>query len=249
MRRLLVVAALVAALVAVAAPAHAATSGTAPAPTPRRAAPWDPGAAGSGVLGPWRGNPRFVSTTCHDPAAPVGRRLLILGDSITSRWTTQLAASLEAAGWWPCIDAQAGRPTRGALDFYAGGFGAVDVVVMATGSNDVFDPAAMPVQVARARSLAGARPLVWVNVYVDRWSSRWRAADLRNSRAVNGSLRRVDVVDWYGFLARKASRPRLYLSDGVHTNAAGNAARTALLVGALVPYVPQPLPETSTSPH
>ena len=38
------------------------------------------------------------------------------------------------------------------------------------------------------------------------------------------------VVDWYGFLLAKSSRPGAYLRDGVHTSSSGQAARNALIV-------------------
>jgi len=206
-----------------------------------------PGPAGSGLLGYYEASTRWVTTACA--SGPEGRRVLVVGDSITVHNRVDLESALTAAGWAVCLDARSGQPTSAALDYYAaeGSFPAyVDVVVMATGSNDIFDPARLPEQVARARAYAGTRPLLWVSAWVDRpgVAADYRAHDLPNSVRVNYTVTPrsgwqdvTDVVDWYGFLLAKPSRQVAYLIDGVHTSVMGAVARSALIGQKLAPYL------------
>jgi lysophospholipase L1-like esterase len=206
-----------------------------------------PGPAGSGVRGNgYLSMPRVQTFDCR--TGPVGRRVLVLGDSITVFTKDSLTESLRTAGWSVCLDARRSQTTANALDYYAAGRAFpryVDVIVMATGSNDIFDPAVMTAQVARARNYAGSRPLLWVTAWVKRTTGAPAliAHDLGNSVRVNAAERRhpcrahVDaIVDWYAFLQARVARSSMYLTDGVHTSLAGGAARNALITAALARF-------------
>lgn len=187
--------------------------------------------------------PRVVTTDCQD--GPPGRRVLVVGDSITVFTRPTLERVLGSVGWSVCIDARRTETTRGALDHFAadGAFPAyVDVVVMATGTNDWVDPAAFVGQVARARALAEGRPLLWITTWVHptAFSARDAAAALASARRVNSVIRRLvdrarpgSVVDWYAAVAAGPSRPRAFLRDGVHTTDLGARQRSTLLATAL----------------
>jgi len=223
------------------------------APAAADAATYPPGPAGSGNLSQWRANPHTVVADCA--IGPVGRRVLVVGDSITSRTKDVLTSTLTAAGWSVCIDSQPGQPTWYALDNFKtdGSFPAyVDVIVMATGSNDIFDPTRLAAQVQRARTYAGTRPMLWVNVFVHRSGANasYRSHDLLNSAKVNRLLVNrygwrfvTATVDWSGVLTRRPARQATHLVDGVHTTVTGGAVRSALIAQSLAPYLPEPTDE------
>jgi hypothetical protein len=213
----------------------------------------------SGKLGDYTSNPRVRTYDCAKPGAIPGRRILYLGDSITVGGKNDIMARLTQDGWFVCIDARAGQTTAAALNYYShsNAFPAyADVIVMATGANDIFDPGKLRVQVIRARQYAGTRPLVWVNTYVNRWHApvRYSSHDLYNTQIVNSYLTRRPgwryinyVVDWYGLVTGRVQYPFLpingsppaplkrqlpsvvLLRDGVHTTAQGSYARAAYI--------------------
>ena len=199
--------------------------------------------SGSGVLGPYAGNPVVAVDACS--SGRPGRRVSIIGDSITVRSFDQTVRRLAAVGADVCANAQAARPTAPSVDaLLVPPMVDADVWVVATGSNDIFDPAAFPAQVARVLHAAQGRPVVWVNVFVHRWrvSAAMRVADLRNSRRLNAVLARaaeshpnLTIVDWSGYLTAGPSRERAYLVDGVHPNDGGQRVRAILVAAAVAP--------------
>lgn len=192
------------------------------------------------------GYPRVVTNACESGA--VGRRVLIVGDSITVFTQTALERMLTSDGWSVCIDARRSETTAGALDNYAaaGRFPAfVDVVVMATGTNDALNPTAFARTAPRARAYAAGRPLLWVSVWAHPSRLAGALADryLAGSHVINdtikqqiGKVRRGAVVAWHANLEAGRSRPAAFLVDGVHTTELGGRQRTALIVAALRPF-------------
>lgn len=221
----------------------AAPAAAVPWSPPRVRAVVDPGPAGSGVLAPYAGNPVVEVDACT--GGRPRRRVAIVGDSITVRSFDQTVRRLVAVGADVCANAQAARPTAPSVDaLLAPPMVDADVWVVATGSNDIFDPAAFPAQVARVLNAAQGRPVVWVNVFVHRWrvSAAMRVADLRNSRRLNAVLARaaeshpnLTIVDWSGYLTAGPSRERAYLVDGVHPNDGGQRVRAILVAAAVAP--------------
>ena len=188
-------------------------------------------------------HPRIVTTGCA--SGPVGRRVLVVGDSITVFTQTTLTRMLTSAGWSVCLDAQRSQTTAGMLDGYrdAGAFPSyVDIIVMAVGSNDVLNPSPFVAQVARARQYAAGRPLLWFTTWVrpTAFAPSISARYLVGSERVNAVIwkyveraRRGSVIDWHASVAAGPSRARAYLADGVHPTDLGGRQRAAMLVTAL----------------
>jgi hypothetical protein len=112
-------------------------------------------------------------------------------------------------------------------------------VIMAVGSNDVFNPPVMAAQITRLRAALEPRgvKVSWVDVQVSRirYSTAVQLADQRNTGWVNaqihsGCVAPCTVIGWGEFLsANPAYRLPAYLRDGVHTTDAGKAAWAALI--------------------
>lgn len=191
-------------------------------------------AADSGKLGDWSKMSRVRSTEAYFARADVW----VYGDSITHGTYRGLVSEMyQSRGLHTAVDAWSGRPTTPAVDAYVrdvAAHGAPRVVVMAVGTNDIFDPSVMRAQINRVKAATPSTTrLIWVDVYAAR--PRWAAADLQNSAKVNWAIStsRVSQVHWYGFLTGKPGRPAYYLRDGVHTNTAGAAARNLLISRAV----------------
>ena len=203
---------------------------------------WTYNVYGSGRLGSWNLLGRMRSADATFAAAKSG--VWVYGDSITRADYDNLDASLRMKGILSAVDAQGGLPTAPAVDRLAARVavqGPPRVLLMATGSNDIVNPSYMSVQTRRVRAVVGSgTKIVWVNVYVKRTSvsTTMQAYDLRNTRTVNAAIAAAHtdrVVDWYGFLVAKSSRPGAYLKDGVHTTPSGQAARNALILAQVAP--------------
>lgn len=227
-------------LVGAAAAAVSVPAATAATPITPGSHYWMYAGAGSGGLGNWNTLGRTTSTDAAFSTARAG--VWVYGDSLTRSDYATLAASLQARGIPSAVDAQGGLPTVPALERLAARVarqGAPRILVMATGSNDIFRPTYIAPASTKVRRVVGAQTkIVWVIVYVERVrvSPTMQAADLRNSRTVNAAIASAPtnrVVDWYGFLMAKSSRPGAYLKDGVHTTTSGQAARNALIVASV----------------
>lgn len=201
-----------------------------------------PSSSASGTLGDWTKNRRVLSEDSRFLRAQTGG-IWLYGDSITAADARDLAVRLGAHGLVTAVDATPGIPTTPAVDRLAERVarqGSPDVLVLATGSNDIFAPTALGSQTGRVRSVVGPETeIVWVDVYVKRWSktAAVQSADLANSQRVNGYIHTAPadvVVGWYGFLLAKSTRPAVYLRDGVHTTESGRAARNVLIERAVL---------------
>jgi hypothetical protein len=186
---------------------------------------------GSGLLGSWAGLNHAV--TSNWATARVG----LVGDSITSVGYDQLATALSAEygatlayDWW------SGRPTAPAVDALLARDLWPEVLVMATGSNDIYSPfgtasgpsptTTLGIVGDQIRRVLDAAPtttqVVWVDVQVCRTSKTTtvQTADQRLSQAVNNQIHATapHVVPWSWWLANSSMGGRLgsYLKDGVH---------------------------------
>lgn len=199
---------------------------------------------GSGSLGDWTGNPVTETTASSIKLVKDRDGVFLFGDSITTQDARALAEDLLAQGDSLAVNAQGGRPTGPTVDElerWKNTYGLPSRVIVASGSNDIFDPRPMASQVERAAQLVGPQTcLTWVNVHVSRWSQPGgvQVADQRNTGWVNAQIAavatrypNVNVVDWELFLASKPSRIDTYLRDGVHTSVPlGQDARNALIL-------------------
>jgi hypothetical protein len=206
------------------------------------------GAFGSGSLGPWRAHAKVISSAAHIRHVVASDGVVLFGDSIAVQDGAALGrllaqrtgASLAEHSW-------SGEPTSAAVDAladWAREFGLPHRIVMAVGSNDIFDPAAFTAQVDRAMRIAGSgRTVYWVNVQVSRADEpdAVQVADQRNSEWINLQLAQAQqrypnlrIVHWAEYLAARPSRVHTLLRDGRHTTVpAGQTARNTLIVQAI----------------
>lgn len=198
---------------------------------------------GSGTLGSWA----TASNRVDSDAVFSQSDVWVFGDSILRDDATALVGSFTAQGTSVAVDAWGSRPTAptvDALEARLAKSGAPAVVVMAIGTNDIFDPTVMSGQIDRTMTLVPAETrVIWVNVFATRWAMGWgqRESDLRNTGWVNNQIMEAvnqypnySVVDWYGVLSKNPGyRITNWLTDGVHTSTLGRGARNSLIVSAV----------------
>jgi hypothetical protein len=207
-----------------------------------------PGAFGSGTLGPWQDLVKRISSDDEIRDTLMFNGVFMFGDSIAVQDGSALEELLRnRTGDSIAVHDWSGQPTSAAVDAledWERRFGLPSRIVMAIGSNDIFDPPAFAAQVERAMHIAGpSRTVYWVNVHVSRvrQAAGVRAADLANSAWINQQLAQsavrhpnLRIIDWAGYLATQPGGPASYLRDGVHTSEPlGQNARNELIVGAL----------------
>lgn len=178
---------------------------------------------GSGCLGDWAGYQHGVDGNTATA------NVLMVGDSITNRCRLYLRKRLAPHGVTIAFDYWSSRPTAD-IPATSAAPGAVTrtlsysriyqpdsfkLVVMATGTNDIFDPSTMTANLNRMKVIDS--PVLWGNVYASRSGSY--SADLRNAGWVNNQIQAsgFPTVDWFGFLASYPGfRIPNYLGDGIH---------------------------------
>jgi len=165
-----------------------------------------------------------------------GEDIRFYGDSITFGGKSALAAELHNYGQDVYVDAWSGRPTTPIADAICNEAvnGLPKVVVVASGTNDIFNPTVMATQINRIKTCITSKnnarvdgvvtKLFWVDVQATRWGQTdvIERNDQRNSMAVNlaiyQNLDKGQIVQW---TQRFMSNPALlgnYLVDGVHPN-------------------------------
>jgi lysophospholipase L1-like esterase len=152
--------------------------------------------------------------------------VLVVGDSITARCYPALRTALAAKGKTSAVVAQSGADIWQLTDLLMGDQLTVPpVVVMAAGTNNVFNPFGASAQVARAANWTNqvGSKLYWVDTYVGR--PAYLASDIRNSGQVNAAIYATvpNVIGWTPALTSAVGRGRAlsyYLQDGVHPWAA-----------------------------
>ncbi|MEV6413870.1 hypothetical protein [Kribbella sp. NPDC051718] len=169
---------------------------------------------GSGVLGALGAH----TTTGDMATADVG----LFGDSIAQRGTPELTNWLAGLGKTLATDNQGGCTTENALDRTANYPTLPQVIIMATGANDIFQPPLLTDQLSMALALFAGHDLMWVDVQVCRPGTVTRQiADQRNTGYVNGFIRDAITPDrvagWSRTFAKAPARLGMYLeTDGVH---------------------------------
>ena len=184
-----------------------------------------------------------VGTPVKSTADYTGRSVwMVVGDSITVRGYKALAATHPDQRL--AVDAWSGRNTQLAVDSVLATLNEIGPdnfpaqLIMATGTNDIFNPFVMPAQIQRLLSAVPSTTKVyWVDVQADRPSY---TGDQRNSMMVNKAIWQnctgnCEVISWAGFLAAKPSRLGMYIdAGGVHpTIPTGVNAWAAVLGGAV----------------
>jgi hypothetical protein len=228
---------------AVAASTVAVSTATAP-----EAAATTGGPYGSGVLGSWSSATRAISTAAQIQRTRETNGVFMFGDSISVQDGKALAIRLlNRDGSQMAVHNWASRPTSGAVDalqHWAATYGLPRRILMASGSNDIFDPPKFAAQVDRAMSIVGqTRTLYWVNLQVVRKAvtAPVQLADQRNSSWLNMQLYdaqekypNLRIIRWAEWLWVKPYRLTNYLRDGVHpTVPLGQDARNELIVQSL----------------
>jgi lysophospholipase L1-like esterase len=162
----------------------------------------------------------------------VNADVVIVGDSITTLCRSSLTSRLDAAGLTWGVSYWSSRPSTPAVSWALSLSAPPRILVMASGTNDIFNPSVMTEQINRLRS--GPRLLLtqvyWVDVQAARPATA--EADQRNSMWVNrqiwsapqgiDGLAGVATVNWASQFYVQPNRRAAYLdSGGVHPNAAG----------------------------
>lgn len=175
---------------------------------------------GSGTLGSY-------STYAHGIVGnPATADVLLVGDSITTRCYSHLSDALSAQGKTLAVNYWSGRPTTPAVDWLVAQPAVPPVVIMATGTNDIFTPYVMAAQVARVKAyLPAGTQLHWVDVHASRWGldTDTQVSDQRNASWVDGQIRDQlqpeQVINWSYAIAATPGRGvsiSRYLQDGIH---------------------------------
>ncbi|MBM7788071.1 SGNH/GDSL hydrolase family protein [Tenggerimyces flavus] len=205
---------------------------------------------GSGPIGDWSNSSRAISTITQIRPVLNGDGLYMFGDSIAYQDGRALAERLlDQTGDVIAVHNWSGRPTAPAVDAlasWAQTYGMPNRILMATGSNDIFNPPVFAAQIDRTMTIVGpSRIVLWVNVQVARTSkpAAVQLADQRNSGWINLQLAdaqkrhpNLRIVRWAEFLAARPTRllPTNYIRDGVHTTVPlGQNARNELIVQAI----------------
>lgn len=174
--------------------------------------------------------------------------VLFIGDSITALGFDDITAQFAAAGRPVCIDTSGGRQTaegvyRLSLYFALGMVRPTTSVVMALGSNDTLNPPGwMQTQITSAMKLLGpTRHGYWVHVfnYSPHGSApQWKY--IQGTRRVGEEIKwgaaryhNITTVPWPTLVM--ASYPKLLSPDLLHPTAAGNHARTQLILATMKP--------------
>ncbi|GAA1598702.1 hypothetical protein GCM10009804_64070 [Kribbella hippodromi] len=227
--------------------AAVATVATSEAGTAQTAAAADP--YGSGALGDWTVLSHSVATEATITYVRDNDGVYMFGDSISVQDGKALASQLIArTGKTIAVHNWSGRPTAPAVDAlqnWAVRYGMPRRILMATGSNDIFNPPVFAAQVDRTMRIVGSRrEVVWVNVQCARTAkaAAVQLADQRNSAWINSQLldaekkySNLTVVRWAESLAAAPSHLTTYLREGVHTSVpAGQTARNNLILKALM---------------
>lgn len=193
---------------------------------------------GSGPIGDWTNNANGtigdVTEADGDPVADV----FVVGDSITTLGRSDLIAAMAADGRTVAINYWSGRPTAPAVDWVLSLTTKPKILVMATGTNDIFDPSVMSAQITRL--LAGVpstTKVLWVDTHASRWSkpADVQVADQRNSGWVNVQIHDkmgpARVIPWSMWLQyRGPAYITHYLSDGIHPKAGTGTAFWAEII-------------------
>jgi len=161
---------------------------------------------------------------------------MIVGDSIAKAAGPEFAQRMyDDHGLLTAVNNWPSRPTAPTVDWLEDHASWIPErgIVMAVGANDIFSPMYWWQQVDRVMEIADGKPVYWMSVYVDRWSSAdpdQRVADMRNSAWINDQLYSIArrhpnlvVVDWHAYLSQGYNESKIadWLSDGVHPTTAG----------------------------
>jgi len=182
--------------------------------------------------------PRGISTSAISEGPPGdGRRVLVLGDSLTRESQEPMTRSLEASGWTPTFRCWGSKRLDWGLDQITRAKEINQLpkyVIVALGTNDVswVQPAVTEQRVNKLLDRLGPnRQVLWVDLDVDYSTFSSTRADWFNKmiRTVARDRSNVKVVPW-----EKAARSaKAYRFDGIHYGTSGCRLRGHFLTDAL----------------
>ena len=206
---------------------------------------------------PWDACPRPVWPGERATGLPGGgRRVLVLGDSLTRESRTLTARGMRAAGWTPSFRCWGSRRLDWGIDQVARARQLRQLpkyVIVALGTNDISweTPATTERRVrALLDRLGPGREVIWVDLHLTRstWlnaRAAWFNALIRRFEAQRGNL---TVVDWH----RMARAKGIHGWDGIHYGPYGYRLRARTVLSALnavgradPPPIPTPIPTPS----
>jgi hypothetical protein len=154
----------------------------------------------------------------------------LYGDSITFGGKSAFAAALNNKV--VVVDAWSGRPTTPVADNIEAANWLPATVVVASGTNDIFNPTVMATQINRIKAkianLNATRTdgittkLFWVDTQITRWSQTdlIERNDQRNAMAINyaiwNNLDKNQIIQWSARFLQNPGLLTTYLQDGVH---------------------------------
>lgn len=203
---------------------------------------------------PWDACPQPVWPGQLASGAPGGgRRVLVLGDSLTRESRVDTARLLRASGWTPTFRCWGSKRLDWGLQQVAraralGHLPAV--VVVALGTNDISweSPSTTERRVRTLLDRLGPRrQVLWVDLDVDHSAFSRSRADWFNRmiRSVEAKRPQLTVIDW----EKKARGTRAWRSDGIHYGAAGYRLRAQVVAEAVNRLGSRGVPSTPTVPE
>lgn len=195
---------------------------------------------GSGDLGPLGTRTLDGSMATADVA--------LFGDSISVRGCGELKAQLAALGKTLATDAQGSRAVTKTADDIEAYAVLPPIVLMAVGTNDIFNPTLFGPQMDRILAhlkAKGVEHVLWIDVQVCRTRSTMtpamQIADQRNSMGINTQIHdrlpKTHIVPWAWAFVSNPSRLAMYIPDGVHPDADGVLHWVAWIMPKLKPLL------------
>jgi hypothetical protein len=199
-------------------------------------------AYGSGEpAGPWQGYSHYASPD----ADWVDTTIWFFGDSIGYGGRPTLTTQIEATGHSIAFDVWSSRPTKPAVDALEDRLVSALIVptfvVCELGSNDIFDPREMALQVQRARDLCESYgvELIWIDTFTRRVG--FEQADLINcawiNEAIHENITASRIVRWHRWFAMDKGRIASRLKDGIHPKPTEWAFWAATVMAVLGPLL------------
>lgn len=238
LRRILTLtaAALTALGISLPAAAHAAP---APAAAPTQTEPWPD------TSGDWKAcsAPVWPDKPTHGQPGQ-GRRVLVVGDSLTRESRTYLERSLRKSGWTPTVRCWGGKTATWGVEQLRIARAAGHLprrVVFALGTNDAYwyqdhptqwELAGLAADLDEARRVIGAKREMWVlTIHIDRGSVPLNPAKMNAViRSLSAEHDNVHLIPFSKRLQQaRERREGLHTWDGVHFNTDGYRWRARLI--------------------
>jgi hypothetical protein len=207
----------------------------------------------------WKGCPAPTWPSRLSQGSPgEGRRVLVIGDSLTRDGRIALRSALVKDGWTPTVRCWGGKRLDWGIDQVRRAKKLKqlpDTVVLALGTNDM---RLIPFDVTKERSerilneIGPDRTVIWVNMHFGGGVAPSRAREDQFNRWLRDlakSRPNLRVVEWADYARANGIRSR----DGLHYRSDGSKARAEMVRQELAKLVapkpadPEPAPQASPS--